>query len=234
MKWLAGLGLMATLLFADGGSGIRPRGSAADYPAHSTAAEVSLGAAVIPPAQVKKLFATDLNGGGYIVLEVAVYPEAGREVNVAPGDFMLQMGPNSETVRSVSPEAIAAILQRKNMPPPPPKPGDITVTPNATIGYESGGYDPVTGQRVHGVYTGVGVGVGVGGAGAPPVAGPAATGRDRDTMQQELSDKALPEGKTTKPVAGYLYFPRPARKVKNAAPELTWYGASRQLKLRFK
>ena len=55
MKWLAGMGLVATLLFADGGSGIRPRGSAADYPAHSTAAEVTLGAAVIPPAQVKKL-----------------------------------------------------------------------------------------------------------------------------------------------------------------------------------
>jgi len=234
MKRLTVLGLAATVLLADGSRGIRPRGDAADYPSHATAPEVALGAAMIPPSQVKKLFATDLNGGGYIVVEVSVYPEAGHEVDVAPGDFLLQMGPNSETLRAVSPAAIAAILQKKNTPPPPPKRGDITVVPTATIGYESGGYDPVTGQRTHGVYTGVGVGVGVGGAGAPPVAGPAATDRDRGTMQQELEDKALPEGKTTMPVAGYLYFPKPVGKLKNPASELTWYGAPRQLKLRLK
>ena len=200
MKRFAGVGLVATLLLADGGGGIRPRGSATDYPAHETAGGVTVAAAVIPPEQVRKLFATDLNGGGYIVLEVAVYPEAGRELNVASGDFMLQMGPNSETVRAASPPAIASILQKKNLPKPP-RPGDITITPGATIGYESGGYDPATGRRTHGVYTGAGVGVGVGGAGAPQVPGPASTDRDRTTMQQELEDKALPEGKTTTAVA---------------------------------
>lgn len=230
MKRLFLFAALATLLFADGG--IRPRGSAADYPAHQGAAEVSIGAAVIPSSQVKKLFATDLNG--YIVMEVAVYPEPEREVNVAAGDFLLQMGPDSEALRSVSPATIAGIVEKKNLPPPPPKPGDITVVPSATIGYESGGYDPVTGQRTHGVYTGVGVGVGVGGGGAPPVPGPTTADRDRATMQQELEDKALPAGKITTPVAGYLYFPKPARKVKNPAPELTYYGASRQLKLRLK
>ena len=231
MKRLARFGLAVPLLAAAAGSGIRPRGSSADYPAHETAGEVTVGAAIVPPEQVHKLFATDLNGGGYIVVEVAVYPEAGREVNVASGDFMLQIGPDAETVRAVSAAAIASVLQRKNLPPPP-KPGGVTVTPTATVGYESGGYDPLTGRRTHGVYTGAGVGVGVGEAGGPQVPGPASTDRDRSTMQQELADKALPEGKTASAVAGYLFFPKPAGKVKSPSAELTYYGASRQLKLR--
>lgn len=230
MKRFAGLVLTATALLANGG-GIRPRGSATDYPAHETAGGVTLAAAVIPPDQVKKLFATDLNRGGYIVIEVAVYPDAGRELDVASGDFMLQAGPKSETTRAVSARAIASILQKQNTPDPP-KAGDITVVPTATIGYESGGYDPRTGQRTHGVYTAAGVGVGVGGAGAPPVPGPASTDRDRVTMQQELEDKALPEGKTTNAVAGYLYFPKPKGKGRDTIVELTYYGAPQQLRLK--
>jgi hypothetical protein len=30
-------------------------------------------------------------------------------------------------------------------------------------------------------------------------------------METELKDKELPEGRTEKPVGGYLYFPRPAK-----------------------
>ena len=232
MKRLSGCALAATLLFADGGAGIRPRGSGADYQAHESAAGLTIAASLIPPDQVHKLLATDLNGVGYLVVEIAVYPDPGREVDLKSGDFMLQIGPNSETVRAASPLAIASILQRKNTPQPP-RPGDITVVPTATIGYESGGYDPA-GRRTRGVYTGAGVGVGIGGAGTPPPPGPAATDRDRATMQQELEDKALPEGKTTAAVAGYLYFPRPSGKAKKPAAQLTYYGAARQLKLQLK
>ena len=35
----------------------------------------------------------------------------------------------------------------------------------------------------------------------------ASTDRDRDTMELELSEKGLPEGTASAPVAGYLYFP---------------------------
>lgn len=229
MRRLGLLGCVAGLLLADGGAGIRPRGSAADYPVHETAGAVTVGAAIVPPDQVRKAFATDLNGGGYIVIEVAVYPEEGKEIHLLPDDFLLRAGANSETVRPASGRAIASILQKKNTPQPP-KPGDVTVYPTATIGCESG-TDPWTGTRRSGVYTGAGVGVGVGSAGAPPAPGPAATDRDRATMQQELEDKALPEGKTTAAVAGYLYFPKPAGKAKNAVYELTYYGTTRQIKL---
>ena len=50
-------------------------------------------------------------------------------------------------------------------------------------------------------------------------------------MEQELADKALPEGKTIRTVAGYLYFPKPTAKQKNPAYEITWYGSDRQVHL---
>jgi len=215
------MGVIAGMALAAGGGGIRPRGSSTDYPAHETAGGVSIGAAVIPSDQVRKIFATDLNSGGYLVIEVAVYPDAGREIDLSAGDFMLRAGSDSETVRAASGSAIASALQRKNAPRPR-KASDVTVYPTASIGYESGGYR-------RGVYTEAGVGVGVG---EPRPPGPAATDRDRSTMQQELEDKSLPEGKTAQAVAGYLYFPRPSGKAKTAAYELTYYGAAKQVKLR--
>ena len=44
---------------------------------------------------------------------------------------------------------------------------------------------------------------------------PAPSDQDRMAMELELSSKSLPEGSTTVPVAGYLYFPLSAKKQKN-------------------
>jgi hypothetical protein len=164
-------------------------------------------------------------------VEVAVYPEAGRDVELLSRDFLMRVGTEAATVRPVSADAIAGVVQHRNAPKPPPGPHDITVYPAATIGYESGGYNPATGRR-GGVYTGAGVGVGVGGAPYPQPPPPGSTGRDRDTMRQELADKGLPQGRTTEAVAGYLYFPKPASaKGKDAAYNLAWYGESGQIQL---
>ena len=108
-------------------------------------------------------------------------------------------------------------------------PDDVTVVTTANVGRESVN-DPVKGRRGSVVYTGAGVGVGVGKSGGPP--DPSATDRDRAAIQQELEDKSLPDCKATSAVAGYLYFPRPRGKAKNAAVELTYYSATGQLKLR--
>ena len=226
MRLLAYLSLAAVLLPA--GDGIRPRGSSADYPAHATADGTTLAAAVIPPDQVRKLFATDLNAGGYIVVELAIYPEAGKQIDLTSNDFMLQIGSSNDTVRAVSARAIASTLQRKNAPQPR-KGSDISIYPTATIGYESGGYDPATGRRRSGVYTETGVAV----TNAPPPdpPRPASTDRDRATMQQELEDKALPEGPVKRDVAGYLFFPKPAGKQKNAPYEISYYGTSPKIRL---
>jgi hypothetical protein len=87
MKCVGLICLLASLLLAGDAGGIRPRESSADYTAHQTVSGVTFAAAVIPPDQVKKLFATDLNAGGYIVIELAIYPEAGQRNRGVMGRF---------------------------------------------------------------------------------------------------------------------------------------------------
>ena len=202
------------LLAAD--KGIRPRPSASDYPDHKTSGGIDLAAAVIPPDQVARLFATDLNKAGYLVLEVAVYPQPGNEANLLSRDFLLRIGSDPATLRPVSADTIAGAVEKQNIPKPP-SPHDVTVYSSSTVGYESDGYGH------HGVYTASGVGVAVGQPpGQPPP--PPPTPADRDVVRQELSDKGLPEGRTSEAVAGYLYFPKPASaKSKGGAFHLTYY-----------
>jgi hypothetical protein len=225
MRRLAWFALLACFLLREGVAGIRPRDSSGDYPAYQTAGGITVAAAVLLPDQVRKIFATDLNRGGYIVVEVAVYLEAGRVLDLSNADFVLRI--DSETVRPVARSAIAAILAKQEHNSR--QPNDVTVVTGASVGRATIN-DPVTGRRGSVVYTDASVGVGVGRSGGPP--DPAVTDRDRAAIQQELEAKSLPEGKTTPAVAGYLYFPRARRKRKNAAVELTYYGPTGQLKLR--
>ena len=217
------LAAAAMLMQAGAADGIRPRPSASDYPAHETAGGITVAAAAIPADQVRKLFATDLNKAGYLVFEVAVYPEQGKTADLDSGDFMLKIGSDGDVIRAASPQAIASAAQRKNAPPAK-NPHDVNVYPTAEVGYESGAYDPVTGRRTHGWYTAAGVGVGSGqpqDPNAPPPSG--STDRDQWIMRRELEDKALPAGKVTQAVAGYLYFPQSASKNRTALYQLNWY-----------
>lgn len=230
MKQKVFLVLFTSAVMLAGGDGLRPRGNVADYPAHASVAGVAIGASVVPPDQVRKLFATDLNRAGYIVVEVGIFLTPDKAVDVTARDFMMRTEADV-TVRAATPDAIAGMMEDAKNPPPASGGGrDITLYPTADIGYESG-VDPITGRRVSGVYRGAGVGVGVGGnQGGPPPPPPGVSGRDHDTMERELSDKAIPEGTATRPVAGYLYFPRPAKK-KSGAVELTWYAPSGTVKV---
>jgi hypothetical protein len=230
MKRLACLCLTTGLLLAGDGNGIRPRGTAADYPAHETAGGTTIAGAIIPPDQVRRMFSADLDHAGYIVVEVAIYPE-NREVDLSSNDFMLRLGSESDASRAVSARTLAASLYKKDNRQPKVGP-PIDVATSSTIGWENG-RDPITGQRRSGVYTGGGVGVGTGtGRGYPDdPQRPAPTGRDRATVEQELLDKALPEGPTRRPVAGYLYFPKPSKKTKNASCEITFYGEPEKIRL---
>ena len=236
MKCFLLINILALAALARDPNGMRPRPSGADYPAHERTDGATVAAAVLSPEQVRNTFATDLNKGGYIVVEVALYPEPGRDIDVSFADFSLKIGSEMSMVRPVKGGDIASILHQKSDPHKvPPRATDVTLYPTATVGYESGSdrYDPVTGQRRQsGVYGGGGVGVGIGGAGRPPGnPPPASTDRDRSTMGRELEDKSLPEGKTRQAVAGYLYFPRPGGKARNAMYEITYYGASGNVKL---
>jgi len=180
----------------------------------------------LTPDQVKGTFATDLKQ--YLVIEVGVYPEAGHTIDLSASDFALRVGAQGDIVRAANPGAMAAANQRKHMPPPSRR-SDVTLYPSATVGVATG-TDPVTGRRAHGVYTDTGVGIGIGDQGMPAPPPPGSTDRDRDVMNQELADKTLPDGKTTEPVAGYVYFRLPP-KARGSALELQYFGANGKLRV---
>lgn len=237
MKPVALICFAACLLLARDGNGIPPRASSADYPARQTAHGLAVAAAIQPPEQVRKLFKTDISKG-FIVVELAIYPEPGKDVEVLTRDFVLSIGSDSMTMaRAVTPGTVAEMVYPDKVSQPQ-VPGKVQVYNTETIGYGSGGYDPATGrQRPGGVYTGSSVGVGVGGAGAPDGSRapdpPRQTSKDRDrtTLEQQVADKALPEGKTTQAVAGYLYFPKPSGKSKNGSFDVTYSGAESPIRM---
>jgi hypothetical protein len=201
--WFILLLALAIGAVADNPHGIAPRTDVSEYPARIKSDGAAVGAALISTEQVRKLFVTDLNRG-YLVVEVAVYPGAGKDITVAPSDFVLRI--DNTAVRPADPKTIAGVLYKTTSPD-----RNVAVYPQVGIGYESGPsiYDPVRGaRRTRGVYTSVGVGVGVGGPQPPaPI-------EDRKTMELELTEKGLAQGKVSKPVAGYLYFPMPEKKKK--------------------
>jgi hypothetical protein len=222
------------LLFALAGiclAGTRPRTSAFDYRLQASQPGVTVAAEMLPPEQVKNTFSTSLTED-YLVVEVALFPDASGGVEVRRDDFALRVG--GETIRPADPAALARTLQRKNGGAQRRR-GDIDVYPTVGVGYENGdpyGRDPYGRDRRGGhVYTTAGVGVATGGAGSQR---PASTDRDRDTMQMELRDKGLTEGSAAKPVSGYLYFPYPAKKQKKAALDLEHFSRAGTARLTLK
>jgi hypothetical protein len=76
-----------------------------------------------------------------------------------------------------------------------------------------------------GVYTSTGVSVGFGSPGTQP----GSTEADRTAMEMELSEKGLPEGTASAPVAGHLYFP--IAKKKNVKYQLEYTGDGKKVVL---
>jgi hypothetical protein len=208
--------------------GMRPRPDAKDYPAHDHAPGATIAAVALSQAQVKTAFGSDTYKG-YIVMEVAVYPDPNESVNLSPKDFMLKIGEGGELLRPSAPSTIALSIDEKNNPTRPPeirRPVDVTT--RSTIGYESGVYNPNTGKRQGVVYTGTEVDVAPGGS--TPVPPRANRGPRFDDMEAELNARALPEASVSRPVAGYLYF-IPPKKKGGGAYNLDYSGDAGRLKL---
>ena len=194
--------------------GLRPHASSVDYPAHDTVQGFAIGAAAVPADEVTKRLNTDLARKGFIVIEVALYPEAGSTIDVSIDDFRL------ESARALTPSMVDARLNgRKRTSPRNPNAPEIYTS--VTIGYESARDNVNGGRQRGGVYTATSVGVGT--PGPPPMPPP-----QTDNTLDRLEDQSLPEGRTAQPVAGYLYFP----KAKKKGPyELIYNGKTEQVKL---
>jgi hypothetical protein len=215
--------LTGVVLFAQS-PGIRPRSSVADYPAHESASVAAFGAAVIPSGEAKKIFAADIEKAGYVVVEVGVFPAAGQDPDLSPTDFTLRADPNALSERTADSDAVAAAIA-KPTPSPETLPGNVSVTADASVQHVS--YpDPVTGRRTGGTIVDTGVGVG---NRAPQY--PTSSGTDTHRLEQSLWEKSLPDGRTTTPVAGYLYFPKPSKKAKGQAWVLEWQNAGERVNI---
>ena len=194
---------LAAIVFAQGPRGTVPRTSAENYAAHAGQDGNSIGATLLSSSQIKKQFSTDLNHC-CLAVEVAIYPRKDGMLEVSLNDFALREVGKDIAQKPSSADVVAGRLQPRTHPDQPGD-RDVIISPRAGIGYESGSIDPVTGQRRGGgIVTSTGVNVSVGGPPPPPQ--PASTEADRRTMTLELREKGLPEGNTTSPVAGYLYF----------------------------
>lgn len=210
--FMSGVLLFSLNTSAVNGQGIKPGRNASEYPGHSEREDVAVGAVPLTAEQVRSTFVSDLNRG-YLVVEVSIYPKAGQRLEINRRDFVLRGADNGILARPGDPKAIASTLQKAAG-----SDREVALYPSVGIGYESGPrtYDPVTGeQRGGGLRTAAGVGVGVGSSQA------GSTEQDRRAMELELAEKGLPEGETSKPIAGYLYFPLKARK-KSGAFRLEW------------
>ena len=214
----------APLLLAQGSTdapekheGTAPRASAEKYSAHAAQDGISLGAELLTRKQASTTFAANVNRC-CLVVHVAVYPKKDEPIDLALADFTLTEVGSDVPQRPESATVIAAKLQKdKN----PLTGKDVTPHGSVGVGYDTGTYtDPNTGQPVQGHTVTTEANVAMVPDNTTP---PAAPDRDREVIERELYEKALPEAKVSIPVAGYLYFSIPKPK-KDAKYQLTYSG----------
>jgi len=227
MKRIFVVALAAVGLLASDHRGVRPRSAAKDYPAYDSADGLALGAVLVPANKVKHQLSPDLVSAGYTVLEIAVYPDSGKEVDVFAGDFTMRIGANTTVANAETPVMVARSIEAAKQMDEPKIPSRVPIHGEQTVGVVIGGRDPVTGRRSTGVYTETSVGVGNPRGGYPPQTDPGdprypdpnwggTKSPATKSLGDRLQEKALPEGKTMKAVAGYVYFPAVSPRLVNS------------------
>ena len=199
-----------------------PRSSASEYQAHQSAKDAEIGASVVPPDQAARILSADIRKK-YLVLEVAIYPRAGRSIDLRTLDFALKTGP-AEKSYPAAPQEIASIWREHK--PGIRGPGVNVVTETGVV--FGRGTNSATGRTDHGwgTYSGVGI------DNAPRPYPPASSGIDPYAVEERIRRLALPEGPAAQAIAGYLFFPL-LKKRKPANLHLEYYqsGAAIDLQL---
>jgi hypothetical protein len=200
--------MISALAFA--GDGRTPRSSSSEYPVHQDTPTATIAAVRVPAEQLNKTFPADF-AKKYVVVEVAIYPKDGATVDVAAMDFVLKLA-DSES-RPDTPEEIAGLWRPHTAHPDVASKTHVTTETGVIVG---SGVDPNTGRRVTGTGTYEKVGVSNGGDPNRPVNYPTGNSADADRMEAQLAKWELQDGKTSSPVAGYIYFPVAQKKSKGA------------------
>jgi hypothetical protein len=213
---------VATVLAAaDTGTPVRP--TAADYDARQSLRDATIAATLLTPAQTARNFSRDVSRN-FAVVEIAIFPESGRTVDLLTLDFALRVSPDSTNFAS-TPEEVAWHGKRA----PSHSRSSLGVNVIAEAGIAIGtGTNPSTGRTDHGVSAYGGVGV----DNRPqPVSGQTNTAVDNTyALEGKLRGLELQEGQITRPASGYLYFPVP-KKHGNVAPVLEYSRNGERTKL---
>lgn len=208
--------------------GILPREQPAKYAQSRTLEQFGAGVSLLVNEVLRRTIATK-TGKEYLVLEIAIYPAAGRTVTIKHQDFKLVAG--AAKTGPATPEQVARDLYDKAATA-----RSVSVHPTFEVGYETGsvpdpgtvpgtnpgqvGPDGTRGQR--GLYTRTRVHVQL-----DQGNGRGASAKEREFMEEELTLRSLPEGPATSPVAGLLYFRLPPKvKLADCKLELTVNGAA--------
>lgn len=199
-KGLLWIALTTTLPAAS--PGLRPRATVSDYAAHESSESFEVGAVRIPPGDVKKMFAADLNRAGYVVIEVGVYPMHGASVDLAPDSFTLVTESGRTAARIVDTDAMAAQIARERVPSQTKKASDVFRTSGG--GARGRLISPADNAQSGSVL-----------GGEVEDYPPPSTFSKLGAVEQELWEKSLPDRKTDAPIAGYLFFPKPSGKAAN-------------------
>jgi hypothetical protein len=200
--------LIPALVFA--GDGRTPRSSSADYPVHQDTATATIAAVRVSAEQLNKTFPSDF-AKKYVVVEVAIYPKDGATVDVATMDFVLKLADTES--RPDTPEEIAGLWRPHTAHPDVTSKTHVTTETGVIV---ASGTDPVTGRRTTNTGTYERVGVTNGDDPNRPVHYPTGSSADADRIEAQLAKWELQDGKTSSPVAGYIYFPVAQKKSKGA------------------
>ena len=102
---LAGFGLAAEL------KGVRPHASRTEYSVTCFTEDIGVGATLIAPDQVRRLFGSEIDQN-YIVVEVGFYSKTHGSFDVHHADFALRNRPSRTLVKPANPREILATLTR--------------------------------------------------------------------------------------------------------------------------
>lgn len=189
--------LFATAVFALwalGQTGTKTRPKAADYPVQAEAAEVTLGAEYMVHSFAGKQ--STYVARDHLVVEVGLFPA--KELMVSTGQFTMKVNGKKQLLFSQPPQFVAAALKYDNWETRP------QLEAGGGVGDATIGVGPRWNPRFPGDQTR-----------RPLPQPPRAPDQDRaadlrapkEKAEEVVVETALSEGKTSYPVAGYLYFP---------------------------
>lgn len=188
---LVGVGFVTAASLATAGSkGTIPKASAGLYLVHADHNGTRIGAALMSPDEVRRVFGSDVDRS-CIIVEVALYPPDDKERKVLLSDFSLRIAGTGIAVKPSTATVVAANWRQQLR-----MQQDVKTELDGEVAFGPGLVHLEGQVRFE------------------KVDSPAypASEKDAATLEAELTDKGLPEGKTSSPVAGYLYFPVLQRK----------------------